>query len=152
MGMQRGLREDEVRTADVLKLTGASKPTLYRWMEKHPTLAQQNEHTLLGHPFPKPSGKQGREVIWDDDAVAAWWKENKNSVGRHPTGDATSTTMRWERFRAAMLKPPEVSEENGEEVIDDHMAGVLRFEREGEDVRLWFRDANDAVLFKLTYA
>ncbi len=141
-----------MRTAEILKLTGASKPTLYRWMEKHPTITQPNEHTLLGHPFPKPSGKQGREVIWDDDAVADWWAENRNSVGRHPTEDATSTTMRWERFRAAMLKPPEVLEENGEEVIDDHMAGVLRFEREGEDVRLWFRDANDAVLFKLTYA
>ena len=51
-----------------------------------------------------------------------------------------------------MMKPPEVYEANGEEVVDDHMDGLLRFERNGDDVRLWFRDANDAVLFKLTYA
>ena len=53
---------------------------------------------------------------------------------------------------SAMMKPPEVYEANGEEVVDDHMDGLLRFERNGDDVRLWFRDANDAVLFKLTYA
>ena len=141
-----------MRTAEVLKLSGASKPTLYRWMEKYPTLPQPNEHTLLGHPFPKPSGKQGREVIWDDDAVTAWWAENKNSIGRHPTEDASTTTMRWERFRVAMMKPPEVYDNDGTEVIDDHMAAVLRFERDGDDVRLWFGDPNDAVLFKLTYA
>ena len=51
-----------------------------------------------------------------------------------------------------MMKPPEVYDNDGTEVIDDHMAAVLRFEREGDDVRLWFGDPNDAVLFKLTYA
>ena len=146
------LREDNVRTAEVLSLTGASKPTLYRWMEKHPTLSAPTEHSLLGHPFPKPSGKEGREVVWDDHAVKRWWADNHGSVGRHPADDGCSTTMQWDRFRSAMMKPPEVYEANGEEVVDDHMDGLLRFERDGDDVRLWFRDANDAVLFKLTYA
>lgn len=69
----------------------------------------------------------------------------------------TRLTIGASRFGAQFvghLTPYSISScsENGEEVVDDHMDGLLRFERDGDDVRLWFRDANDAVLFKLTYA
>lgn len=144
--------ENDVRTAEVLSLTGVSKPTLYRWMDKHPTLSVATEQSSLGHPFPKPSGKEGREVIWNDDAVKSWWADNRGSVGRHPSDDLCFATMDWKRFRAAMLTPPEVYEEKGQEVVDDHMDGLLRFERDGDKARLWFRNADDKVMFVLTYS
>lgn len=140
-----------MKIAEILKLTGASKPSIYRWMEKHPTVEVRDKTSHLGHPFPKPREKDGREVIWDDGEVDAWWSVNAGTIGRHPT-DGNTITMKWDRFRAAMLVIPQVYEEEGVEFIDDDMALVHRFEKDGENVRLWFRDVSDAVLFKLKYA
>ena len=136
--------------AEILKLTGASKPSIYRWMEKHPTLAVADPSSPLGHTFPKPRSKVGRTVIWDEHEVRSWWDANSRVIGRHPE-EGPTTTMSWERFRAATLIPPQISEVEGEQVIDDHLEVIHKFEREGDNVRLWFRDATDAVIFKLTY-
>lgn len=140
-----------VKTIEILKLTGASKPTIYRWMEKHPTLDVRDEGSPLGHPFPKPQKKEGREVIWDGDEVRAWWAANARTIGRHPV-EGQMITLPWDRYRAATLAAPDVYEEDGVMIINDHMKSILRIEHEGDQVRLWFRDPTDAVLFKLKYA
>ncbi|MFC0307661.1 AlpA family phage regulatory protein, partial [Rhizorhabdus histidinilytica] len=146
------LLEYAMRLGEILNLTGAGKKTLYRWMEKHPTIDTSDPHSLLGHPFPRPTGNAGRAVVWDEKAVHDWWEANSTTVGRHPE-NAEVTTMSWEKFRKAMLEKPEtqVDDNTGEEVfIEDDMALIQRFERQGDEVRLWFRNVTDAVFFKLT--
>jgi predicted DNA-binding transcriptional regulator AlpA len=132
-----------MRLADVLAMTGATKKTLYRWMEKHPTIAEPDPDSTLGHPFPRPSGNEGRAVLWNREAVEAWWALNGATVGRHPE-NAEMTTMLWLSFRRAMLVNPE-------EGLQDDMALVRRYEREGAEVRLWFQNVSEAVYFKLKY-
>lgn len=142
-----------MRLADILELTGAAKKTLYRWMEKHPTIGTADPDSLLGHPFPRPTGNAGRAVLWDERAVHVWWEANSTTVGRHPE-NAEVTTMSWEKFRIAMQVEPEtkIDESTGERiVIDDHMEPIQRFERHGDEVRIWFRTVSDAVFFKLSY-
>lgn len=137
--------------AEILELTGASKPSIYRWMDKHPTLAMADPDSLLGHSFPKPVRKEGRTVHWDDDEVRQWWEANGNTVGRHPE-DTPTIVMSSESFRRAMQIAPKMIEVDGEEVVDDHMDMVQQFERRDDEVKVGFRNISDAVLFKLTYS
>lgn len=137
-----------MRFADIIELTGTKQRTLYNWMEKHPTVATPDSESLLGHPFPRPTGNAGRALLWDADAVRAWWAANKSTVGRHPK-DSASAIICWDRYRAAMMEPPTPGE--GDEPDQDHMAGIVTTEREGDNVKLTFRSVNDAIMFKLTY-
>lgn len=137
--------------AEIMTLTGASKPSVYRWMEKHPTLTMADPDSLLGHPFPKPVRKEGRTVHWDDDQVQQWWEANGTTVGRHPE-DSPTIVMSWESFRRAMQIAPKLTPEDGVEVAHDHMDMVQQFQRRDDEVKLWFRNVSDAVLFKLTYS
>ena len=50
---------------DIIALTGSSKATIYRWI------------THRGFP-------PGDAGTWERAAVEAWWRDNKNKVGRHP--------------------------------------------------------------------
>jgi predicted DNA-binding transcriptional regulator AlpA len=141
-----------MRLSEILELTGAAKKTLYRWMEKHPTIDTPDPNSMLGHPFPRPVGNQGRAVVWDKEAVTAWWAINSTTVGRHPE-NAEMTTMPWTKYRAATREPIEtmIDEMGREIVLVDDLELVQRFEREGDEVRLWFRNVSDAVFFKLKY-
>lgn len=141
-----------MKIADIMNLTSASKATIYRWMESHPTLTVADPSSPLGHSFPKPFKKEGRVVIWDGAEVEEWWRANERTIGRHPE-ESTVIEMPWDRFRLAMQKPPAVYEdEDGNEIVEDHMAGVIKYEARDGIARIWFHDLNDAVLFKLTYA
>ena len=142
-----------MRLADVLALTGATKKTLYRWMERHPTIATPDPNSKLGHSFPRPYGNQGRAVLWDEAAVSQWWNDNSTTVGRHPE-NAEVTEIAWDAFRTAMLMQPNCyhDQESGEDVVEDDMALVMRFERRGDDAILTFKNVSDAVYFKLKYA
>lgn len=73
-----------MRLNDILALTGASKKSIYRWMDAHPTITIPDPDSLLGHAFPRPVDQAGRAMVWDADAVSAWWRENAGTVGRHP--------------------------------------------------------------------
>lgn len=142
-----------MKVSDVLSLTGATKRSIYRWMESHPSVAVEDTRSLLGHPFPKPISKEGREVVWDESAVHAWWNDNAATLGRHPVETPTGT-MPWTSFRKVMLSEPRSVENdsNGEmAVVSDDMDLVQRFERQGDQVRLWFRNVGDAVYFKLKH-
>lgn len=132
-----------MKVSEVLALTGASKPSLYRWMEKHPVLNEQDPHSPRGHPFPKPIKKEGREVIWDGDEVGAWWVANCETVGRQ----TETTTIPWSNYLAAMRATPEPHADG----FTDDMELILKMERVGPDVRLWFRNPSDAVFFKLKH-
>jgi predicted DNA-binding transcriptional regulator AlpA len=141
-----------LKIAEIMSLTGASKPSIYRWMEKHPKLDQEHDSSLMGHSFPKPMRKEGREVIWDESAVHAWWDANAATVRRH-SHEKPTTTIPWAKFREAMLQEPErdFDPASGEEKVIDDMELVQRFEREGAEVRVWFRNVSDAVFFKLRH-
>lgn len=142
-----------MRLADILELTGAAKKTLYRWMEKHPSIDAPHPGSLLGQPFPRPTGNAGRAVLWDEKAVRDWWEANSTTVGRHPE-NVEATTMSWEKFRTAMLdeRETDIDDHTGELiVIYDHMELIQRFERHGDEVRIWFGNVSDAVFFKLKY-
>jgi len=148
-----------MRIDDIMKLTGASKATIYRWMEKHPTLETLDSSANapfnsapLGAPFPRPQRKEGRAVIWDEGEVHEWWQANESHIGRHPE-QSNVIDLGYDRFRAAMSHPVDVYEDDdGNEVIEDPMASIARFEREGDQVRIWFADATDAVLFKIKFS
>lgn len=141
-----------MRLSEVLELTGAAKKTLYRWMEKHPTIDVADPASPLGHPFPRPVGNAGRAVVWNEEAVREWWAINGTTVGRHPE-NAETTTIPWSKLRQAMLVPPETYFDDalGREVVDDDMRLVRRYEQEGDEARLWFRNVSDAVYFKLKH-
>lgn len=142
------------KIADLIRECATGRTTIYRWMEKHPTLDIADPASPLGHPFPKPVGKEGREVLWDASEVSAWWSANSETVGR----EARNPTflMPWTSYRKAMKDAKRVTkrdEKTGEEiVVSDDLEMVQRYERQGEQVRLWFRDVNDAVYFKLKYS
>lgn len=141
-----------MKIADILALTGANKASIYRWMEKHPDAAKPHRDTLLGHPFPRPIGKEGREVIWNEEAVHQWWGANQTVVGRNPS-DRILTIMPWESLRSAMLETPEsYRTEDGHEEVNDDMRLVKGWEWVNDhEVRVWFRNATDAVFFKLKH-
>lgn len=136
---------------DVLKMTKVSKPTLYRWMESHPKLSDAGEDSLLGHTFPKPEAKDGRTVLWSRKNVEAWWADNKAVVGRHPT-EPSIIVIPWAVYRNATLTKPKAHEVNGQVMIDDHMAKIRRAEKQGDQVKLWFGEIEDAVMFKLRFS
>ena len=140
----------DIGIAEVLELTGVGKASLYRWMSEHPTLAKADADSQVGHPFPKPTRKQGREVLWNEDVVKNWWEANSTLVGRHPEG--CTVVMPWPRFRKAMLKRPRVfSNDDGSEIVEDHMDMVESFDRRLDDARVRFRSVEDAIWFKLKY-
>lgn len=142
-----------MKISEVLTLTGATKRSVYRWMEGHPSIAVEDTRSLLGHPFPRPMSKDGREVIWDESAVHAWWNDNAATLGRHPA-ETPTTTMPWTSFRKVMLSEPQCEEKDssgGVAFLRDDMELVQRFERQGDQVRLWFRSVGDAVYFKLKH-
>lgn len=147
-----------MRIDDIMKLTGASKATIYRWMERHPTIASDDPSSaagfddgVLGSPFPKPERKEGRAVFWNEDQVHQWWQANSNYLGRHPE-ESNVIELPYARYRAAMSHPVDSYEdEDGNQVIDDPIASVTRYERHGEQARVWFADATDALLFKIKF-
>ena len=142
-----------MKISEVLTLTDATKRTVYRWMEGHPSIPVEDKRSLLGHPFPRPMSKDGREVIWDESAVHAWWNDNAATLGRHPV-ETPTTTMPWISFRKAMLSEPQCEENDSSgdaAFFRDDMELVQRFERQGDQVRLWFRSVGDAVYFKLKH-
>lgn len=149
-----------MRIADIMELTGASKATIYRWMDRHPTLASgsklsavgESEGALPGTTFPKPERKEGRVVIWNENEVLEWWKANEDHIGRHPE-ESHIIELPYARYRAAMSYPVKVHEdEDGNQVVEDYMASVTKTERNGDLVRIWFADITDAVLFKIKFA
>ena len=142
-----------MKVGEILALTGATKMTIYRWMERHPNVAVKDENTALGHPFPKPARKDGREVIWDEAAVREWWDANSAFVGRH-SEEKASIVMPWSSLRNAMLVQPrsEIDDDTGEaRIVEDDMGLVQRYEKQGDQARLWFSNVSDAVLFKLKH-
>lgn len=147
-----------MRIDEIMNLTGASKATIYRWMERHPTLGgldgagAELANGLLGVPFPRPQRKEGRAVIWDEGEVRQWWDANESHIGRHPE-QSNMIELPYERYRAAMSYPVDVyRDDDGNEVIEDPMASITKIEREGSQVRIWFADATEAVLFKIKFA
>ena len=144
--------KNEMDVADVLALTGVSKPTLYRWMEKHPTSVEPSGTSERGKPFPKPVRKDGRTVLWSADEVNGWWRANRRSVGRHPQ-QKTIVSVPMSAFREAMRAVPEEYEKDGQMVVVDHIAAIRRFEanRDDDEVKLWFDDAFDAAEFMLRF-
>jgi hypothetical protein len=144
-----------MKLPEILDKLRVPRRTLYNWMERHPNLPAQDTKSLLGHPFPKPAHKVGRDNVWDAAAVMSWWDANAKTVGRHPE-ESPTFVMQWDQFRKAMQREPErwTTEEDGETVehVEDDMAMVQRFERiSAKEVRLHFRDSTDAVLFRLKY-
>lgn len=69
--MHQSMSNREIARLDrILKMTGRTKRTIYRWMDE------------LG--FPRPD-KSGGMAWWDVAAVKTWWAENEAVVGRWPT-------------------------------------------------------------------
>lgn len=141
-----------MRLNDILALTGASKKSIYRWMDAHPTITIPDPDSLLGHPFPRPVNRAGRAMVWDADAVSAWWRENAGTVGRHPE-EAAVIEIGYRSFRRATLMPPaRFSNDDGSVAVEDDLATIRKVEMNGDKVRIWFRAVSDAVLFKVKYA
>jgi predicted DNA-binding transcriptional regulator AlpA len=141
-----------LKIAEIMKLTKASKPTIYRWMERHPKIVDGDTNSLLGHPFPKPIKKEGRVVLWDEPTVRAWWQANASTVRRHST-EKPSVVLPWRSFREVWLTLPVTSPntEAEDDQADDDLELIQRFERQGDDVQVWFSTLSDAVKFKLRY-
>jgi predicted DNA-binding transcriptional regulator AlpA len=146
---------NSMKLPEILDKLKVPRRTLYNWMERHPNLPEKDTKSLLGHPFPKPTNKVGRDNIWDDAAVMSWWDANAKTVGRHPE-ESPTFVMEWDQLRDAMQRPPKrwTTEQKGETIhhVDDDMAMVQRYERlNANEVRLHFRDSTEAVLFRLKY-
>lgn len=141
-----------MKLKDLLSLTGASKKSIYRWMESHPTIDCPDPDSLLGHPFPRPVERDGRAMVWDAEAVNAWWRQNAGTIGRHPE-DAAVIEMGFRSFRRASLKEPKrFQNDDGSVTIEDDIALIRKLEVHGDTVRLWFHSVGDAVMFKVKYA
>ena len=141
-----------MKLLEIMARLRVPRRTIYSWMEKHPNVSQQDDKSLLGHPFPKPTHKDGRDNVWDNAAVNGWWTDNAKTVGRHPVV-GTTIIMPWKRYREAMQVPPRIiTSENGDEIIEDDIALIEDASVRFGDVRLRFRSADDAILFKLKYS
>jgi len=111
-----------IQLADIFNQLGVSKKSVYRWMKQHPS---------VGKPFPKPIGRKGRFVVWDEDEVKAWWAENKITVGRHPKQAATITQadrVALEKIWHQALIQAGHEERNDEpflQILADHRAGKI---------------------------
>lgn len=141
------------KLSDVMHHTGTGKTTIYRWMQKHPTLEYPHMGSLAGALFPQPAGKDGRVVYWDADKVRAWWAANEDIVGRESKNAVI--VIPWESFRQAMVEAERLTEVNpdtGEDVVvsDDNLLWH-RVERHGDEARMWFNEVNDAVYYKLKW-
>ena len=141
------------KLADVMHHCEAGKTTVYRWMQKHPTMTSPKPNSLAGTAFPQPIGKDGRVVYWDADAVRAWWAANRETVGRESKNAVI--VIPWESFRASMTKTesePADNEETGQSAVEsDDNRLWYRVERHGEEARIWFHEVEDAVLYKLKW-
>lgn len=141
-----------MKLRDILALTGASKKSIYRWMEAHPTISVPDPDSLLGHAFPRPADRDGRAMVWDAEAVSAWWRQNGGTIGRHPE-DAAVIEIGYRSFRRATLMQPVTFEnDDGSAAVEDDIASIRKFEVHGDKVRIWFGSVGDAVMFKLKYA
>ena len=45
-----------MKIGGILALTGATKVSIYRWMESHPNVTVQDADSALGHPFAAGAG------------------------------------------------------------------------------------------------
>lgn len=145
-------KKREYGIADILKLTKVGKATIYRWIDRHPTMVVADLSSLTGHPFPRHVRKEGREVLWDAAEVEKWWAANADIVGRHPS-DGPTVIMKWEKFRQAMMKRPrEFEAEDGTVTVEDDMEMVVEFSRLLGNVRVKFASLDEAVLFRLKYS
>lgn len=64
-------RPDMMRLADVLKKTGKTKRTIYRWMDEPDML------------FPRPEIFRG-VALWNPHDVEGWWADHQSHLGRWP--------------------------------------------------------------------
>jgi predicted DNA-binding transcriptional regulator AlpA len=62
-----------VTIAEIISMTGFSRPTLYRWMS-HPVT-----HRIPR--FPRPINQPCKPAKWDEHEVRAWWEQNKERCG-----------------------------------------------------------------------
>ncbi len=144
-----------MKKPDILNLTGASLPTLNRWMRQHPKLKQPDENSLAGHPFPKPASKEGKTLVWDDDIVRDWWAANEKLVGRH-TQESATISLSSERFGSVIFQLTRPHDQENETVhqaqrrLDDYDK-IKSTVREDNHVRLIFDSVDDAIHFKLKY-
>jgi predicted DNA-binding transcriptional regulator AlpA len=143
-----------VRTKAVLALTGASLATLYRWMERHPKLTEAEPDSPRGHAFPKPIGKEGREVIWDESAVDAWWTANADSVRRdlREKPVITLTPARFGEVMGTLTRSIDEEDSERRETRRRDFLSIRGIDPRGDQVRLTFDSISDAMLFKLKYA
>lgn len=58
-----------IRLREVIQLTGASPPTIWRWSRSDPT-------------FPRPFHLSPAITCWDEDEVRAWLQTKKAERGR----------------------------------------------------------------------
>ena len=143
-----------MKIADVLKLTNVSNSTLYRWMEKHPTMESPLGDRWTGRPFPRPKKKkkEGRVVVWDEKEVLEWWDANASTISKHPN-ESPSILMDYQDYRTALdcKKEKRFDEELDRFVYEDDFRLIWRTEFEGDDVRLWFRHKTDQIKFMLRF-
>ena len=143
-----------MKLPEIIETLAVPRRTIYSWMDKHPNVSEQDDKSLLGHPFPKPTHKEGRENVWDDATVHRWWDDNCKTVGRHPLEPAWFD-MPMSRYLEVMraYKPSRWTDDaTGDERVEDDMLLVQQAEQMGHDsIRLTFRNASDAVLFKLKH-
>jgi predicted DNA-binding transcriptional regulator AlpA len=55
-----------IRLVDVMRLTGASRPTIWRWSKSDPT-------------FPRPFRLSAAITCWDEGEVIAWIERKKDA-------------------------------------------------------------------------
>jgi len=144
-----------MKLPEILEKLGVPRRTLYSWMERHPNVKQADPNSPLGHPFPKPTHKEGRDNVWDDEAVEAWWQVNRPTIGRHPT-ERPVVIMPFASFRKAWETPPSVEtyiDNDGKEqtIVEDHMRMVRDYRTHMDDVRITFDSIEDAIWFKLRF-
>lgn len=127
-----------MKTAELMCLVGVSKATIYRWMEKHPSAKTRSSISLLGHPFPRPIEKDGVEVIWDGDAVEAWFSANKEIVGRHPIRNMTiPKNIFFNHFHPEIwdeMKSMQKNDDNTMEVVFFSASSVIKYQSRMEDI------------------
>lgn len=143
-----------MKIAEIAMLTEAKPRTIYRWMDHHPSVPNPQADSLLGHPFPKPIGKEGREVIWDEAGVHAWWEANRSWLGRHPQ-EGESTVVSDNGFLTAMSEQVEeyIPDPTTNSLLPVHpLAKIEAVERIAPGkLRVTFRTVADAVEFKLRW-
>lgn len=144
-----------MKIADVLKLINVSNSTLYRWMEKHPTMESPLGDRWTGRPFPKPKKKkkEGRIVVWDEKEVDEWWAANAATISKHPN-ENPNILMSFQDFQTALNWKTKIpfDELLDQSIYENDFRLFTRIEPEGDDLRIWFKNKTDQIKFMLRFS